>query len=196
MSKKLLITGFEPFGGETINPSWEAVKLLPDIIGNFELYKLQIPVVFGKAADMVCKTADSIGAHAVLCVGQAGGRASVTPEKVAINLRSGTDNEGNSYEDADIISGAPAAYFSTLPVRKMAKSIQEAGIPSAVSYTAGTYVCNDTLYTLLHSYSGKDVPVGFIHIPYIPEQGKCNMPNLPLCDIASALIEAILAITQ
>ena len=145
--RKLLITGFDPFGGASINPAWEAVKLLPEIIGNFRIHKLQIPTVFDLAAETVLKTAETIHPDVILCVGQAGGRAAVTPERVAINLRDAriSDNQGNQPTEAPIVPNGPAAYFSTVPVSSMAQSIRDAGLPGQVSNTAGTFVCNDTL---------------------------------------------------
>jgi len=189
--KKLLITGFEPFGGERINPSWEAVSMLPDRIGEYALTKLRIPVVFGKAADTVLQKAKSLSPDVILCIGQAGGRNAVTPELVGINLRYAAipDNAGNQPQDEPILAGGPNAYFATLPVRKIAAAIQAAGIPSQVSYSAGGYVCNDLLYSLLAHFDGTDTQVGFIHIPYCAEQGK--QPSIPLRDAVKALTLAI-----
>ena len=193
MTQKLLITGFDPFGGETINPAWEAVKLLPEIIGNFRIHKFQIPTVFDLAAETVLKTAETIHPDVILCVGQAGGRAAVTPERVAINLRDAriSDNQGNQPTEAPIVPNGPVAYFSTVPVSSMAQSIRDAGLPGQVSNTAGTFVCNDTLYALLHHYAGTPVRVGFIHVPYLPQQGT---PSLPLEQTAAALAAAIEAL--
>lgn len=190
--KKLLITGFEPFCGEKINPSWEAVKLLPDIIGDYSLTKAEVPVVFGKAADTVLKIANEISADAVICVGQAGGRNSVTPEMVAVNLRFASipDNEGNLPKDEPCIEHGENAYFATLPVRKIALAISETGIPCSISYSAGTYVCNDLIYHLLHSFSKTDTKACFIHVPFIPSQTDTK-PSLPLDDIVKALKTAI-----
>ncbi len=190
--KKLLITGFEPFGGETTNPSWEAVKLLPDEIGGFVLKKIEVPTVFGKAAEKVLKTAEEYEPNAIICVGQAGGRAEITPEFVAINLRYAKipDNEGNQPKDEHIIKNAPAAYFSTLPVRKMAEAIAESGLPAAVSYSAGSFVCNDLLYSVLNRYDGTETKSCFIHVPLLPEQTK-DKPSMALEDIVKALKIAI-----
>ena len=189
--KKLLITGFEPFGGETINPSWEAVFRLPEEINGYKLTKLRIPVVFGEAAEQVIAAADSLCPDAILCIGQAGGRGAVTPELVGINLRHGRipDNAGNQPTDEPIMADGETAYFSTLPVRKMAEAISAAGIPSHVSYSAGAYVCNDLLYTLLAYYKNSDTKVAFIHIPYSTEQGKEPAMDLPC--IVQALTVAI-----
>ena len=189
--KKILVTGFEPFGGEEINPSWEAVKSLPSKIKEYSLTKLQLPVVFGEAARMVLDTAERICPDVILCIGQAGGRAEITPELVAINIRHAQipDNIGNQPEDEPILEGAPAAYFSTIPVRKIAEVINAQGIASKVSYSAGAYVCNDLLYTLLARYAASATRVGFIHVPYSTDQGKT--PSMELEKIIDALVIAI-----
>ncbi len=190
MEKKLLITGFDPFGGAAVNPSWLAVERLPEQIGDYRVYKLQIPTVFGKAAQTVLQAAEKICPDVILSVGQAGGRASVTPERVGINVRSARipDNEGNQPQEEPIVSGGADGLFSTLPVQAMASAIEKHGLPGQVSNTAGTFVCNDTLYTLLHRYQHTAVRVGFIHVPYLPEQGN---PSLPLEQITKALEAAI-----
>ena len=189
--KKLLITGFEPFGGETINPSWEAVSLLPDIIGDYALTKLHIPVAFGKAAEIIQNEAKKLSPDIILSIGQAGGRAAITPELVGINLQHATipDNDGNQPQDTPILAGGENAFFATIPARKIAEAIHAAGIPSQVSYSAGAYVCNDVLYTLLDHFQGTNTRVGFIHIPYCEQQNKT--PAMPLTDIVKGLTIAI-----
>ena len=189
--KKLLITGFEPFGGETVNPSWLAVEKLHDNIGDFELTKLLIPVVFEKSAEVVINKANEINPDVILCIGQAGGRDAVTPEMVGINLRYASipDNKGNEPRDEKISESGENAYFTTLPARRIVEEISAMQIPSKVSYTAGAYVCNDVIYTLLERYDKTNVKVGFIHVPYIPEQEK--QPSMPLSDIIRALTRAI-----
>lgn len=187
---KLLITGFDPFGGEKINPAWEAVKRLPDRIGDVTLYKLQIPTVFGKAAELVLQTAETLKPDVILCIGQAGGRSSVTPERIAVNIRDAriADNGGNCPSGEYVLPEGPAAYFATVPVQAMAEAICKVGLPGTVSNSAGTFVCNDTLYSLLHHCAGTNVKVGFIHVPYLPEQGT---PSLSLERTIAALIAAI-----
>lgn len=191
--KQLLITGFEPFGGETVNPSWEAVRLLPEELGDYRLTKLQIPTVFGRAAGTVLEAARTLQPDVILCIGQAGGRSGVTPEVVGINLREARipDNAGNQPENVPVVPDAPAAYFSTVPVRAMVGAIQDAGVPAALSYSAGAFVCNDVLFSLLHAYDGTQTKVGFVHVPFLPEQAKENAPSLPLADIVRALTAAI-----
>lgn len=191
--KKLLVTGFDPFGGESVNPAREAVLRLPDAVGGYEITKLEIPTVFGLAAETVLQAAEELCPHAILCVGQAGGRAAVTPEVVAINLREATipDNAGNIPVNTPVIENAPAAYFATLPVRDMVQAVKEKGIPCTLSYSAGTFVCNDLLYTLLHRYRDTDVKVGFVHIPYLPEQAREGKPSMELDTVVEALTAMI-----
>ena len=188
--KKLLITGFDPFGGAVINPAWEAVKLLPDTVGDYMLCKLEIPTVFGVAAETVLAQAQHFQPDVILCVGQAGGRDAVTPERIAVNIQDAkiADNAGNTPVGQFVTPEGPAAYFSTVPVAEMADAICRAGLPGKVSNSAGAFVCNDTLYCLLHHYAGTAVRVGFIHVPYLPEQGT---PSLPLASTAKALAAAI-----
>jgi pyroglutamyl-peptidase len=192
--KRLLITGFEPFGGESVNPSWEAVDRLPSEIGDFRLSKLRLPVVFGEAARVAIDEAEKINPDAILCIGQAGGRDSITPELVAINLRYAVipDNAGNQPKDEPIIDGGENALFSTLPVRRMSEALNAVGIPSKLSYSAGAYVCNDLLYTLLDRYKDGKTEVCFVHVPYCTEQGK--EPSMSMDSIVkglSVLIESL-----
>lgn len=195
--KQLLITGFDPFGGASVNPAREAVMALPDVVGDYALTKLEIPTVFGLAAETVLQAAEILCPDVILCVGQAGGRAAITPEVVAINLREASipDNAGNQPKNMPVVENAPAAYFSTLPVRAMAEEVKAAGIPCSLSYSAGVFVCNDLLYTLLHHYDGTDTRVGFVHIPYLPEQAGEGVASLPLEDAVRGLTAAIQAIT-
>lgn len=190
--KKLLITGFDPFDGGHINPSWEAVRALPDTIGEYVLCKLGIPTEFSRAAERVLETASAFQPDVILCVGLAGGRDAVTPERIAVNIRDARipDNRGVQPHGECVIEDAPATYFATVPVERMASAIRDAHIPASVSNTAGTYVCNDVFFTLLHRFAHTSVRVGFIHVPYLPEQGT---PNLPLEKITTALRSAILA---
>ena len=193
--KRLLITGFDPFGGATVNPSWMAVERLPDQIGECVLCKLQIPTVFGKAAAAVLEIARQFCPDTILCIGQAGGRAAVTPERIGVNIRDARipDNAGNQPRGEFVDSSGPVAYFSTLPVEAMAQAIRDAGVDATVSNSAGAFVCNDVLYSLLHHYDGTAVRVGFVHVPYLPEQGA---PSMELAQIVRALEAAITLITK
>ena len=194
---KILVTAFDPFGGEQVNPAQQAVEKLADTIGQAQIHKLIIPTVFGKAAENVIAAMDSLRPDAVVCVGQAGGRKSVTPERVAINVMDAniTDNIGQKPVDEVIVADGPAAYFSTLPIKAMVQAIRDAGLPGDVSNSAGTFVCNSLLYSVLH-HSSANMPqtrAVFIHVPYIPEQtvGKEGVPSMPLEDIVRALTAAI-----
>ena len=196
MPKRLLITGFDPFGGQSVNPAWEAVSRLPARVGDCVVHALQVPTVFGLAAQRVIEAAQALHPDIILCVGQAGGRAAVTPEMVAINLRYAAipDNAGLQPQDIPCAEDGPAAYFATVPVREMARAIAQAGLPGSVSYAAGTFVCNDLLYTLLHHYHDTAVRVGFIHVPFLPGQAGQGQPSMALDDIVRALCAAIEAL--
>lgn len=190
--KKLLITGFDPFDGAQINPAWAAVEKLPNTVGDYVLCKLQISTIFGQAAQAVIAAAEKIGAEVILCVGLAGGRDAVTPERIAVNVRDAriADNAGYRPRGERIVADGPAAYFSTVAVEEMARAARDAFCPAAVSNSAGTFVCNDTLYSLLHHFSRTNVKVGFIHVPYLPEQGT---PSMPLAQTVRAL-QAMIAV--
>lgn len=196
--KHLIITGFDPFGGADINPAWEAVKRLPDHVNDYRLTKLEIPTVFGKAAQSVLAAAEKDSPDVILCVGQAGGRDAVTPERVAINLMDARipDNSGFRPTEQPIVPGAPDGIFSTVPVAAMAQAIRDAQFPGAVSLTAGAFVCNDTLYRLLHHYAGTATRVGFIHVPFLPRQARDGVPSMELERIVQALTAAISALDR
>lgn len=164
---RLLITCFEPFGGAEKNASQEAVMALPNEICGIVLQKRCLPVVFGAAGEQAIEAIDELAPHAVICVGEAGGRAAITPEMVALNLRHAriADNAGAMPHDEPVVAGGENALFSTLPVRAMAEAINAAGVPAEVSYSAGTYVCNDTMYLVLAHLLDKNVPAGFVHVP-------------------------------
>ena len=198
---KILITGFDPFGGETVNPAYEAVKLLPDTIAGAEIIKLEVPTRFHRAGAVLEDAMQGHKPDAVICVGQAGGRAAITPEKVAINLMDGRipDNAGYQPVDVPIWEDGETAYFTSLPVKAMVQRMRDAGIPAAVSYTAGTYVCNYLLYTLLYLIDKKypNVRGGFIHVPYAMEQvinKPLGTPSMDLRQIARGLETAVEAV--
>ena len=197
--KKLLLTAFTPFDGEKINPALEAVKLVKDKIGNLEIVKLEVPTVFGKSIDTVREAIEREKPDFVLSIGQAGGRAEITPERVAINLNDARipDNEGNQPIDEPIFPNGENAYFSTLPVKAMVEAIRKEGLPSSLSNSAGTYVCNHLMYGVLYYLDKRpSIKAGFIHVPYIPEQtkNKKEMPALELSEIVRGLEAAITAI--
>ena len=192
MEKRLLITGFDAFGGSEENPSWLAVSQLPDTVGNFTLKKCMLPTVFGRAAQEVLAAAEDFQPDVILCVGVAAGRDAETPERIAVNIRDARipDNAGNQPVGEFVVADAPAAYFSTVPVAAMAQAIRDAGVPGTVSNSAGAFVCNDTLYLLLHHFAGTATRVGFIHVPAAPHQ---HAVSLPLEKTVRALLSAISA---
>lgn len=197
---KLLITGFDPFGGEKTNPAIEAVKRLPAAIAGATVVPLEIPTVFGTCAEVVRQAIITEQPDVVLSVGQAGGRSALTPELIAINLDDGRipDNAGFQPVDQPIQPNGPAAYFTQLPVKAMARAIRQAGLPSHVSTTAGTYVCNHIMYQVQHLRATEfpQLQAGFIHIPFLPEQvvQRSGVPSLSLTDDVRGLTAAIRAI--
>ena len=190
---KVLITGFDPFGGEKINPALEAVKLLPDSIEGAEIIKLEIPTVFRKSLEKIEEAIEKYGPDIVISVGQAGGRFGITPERVAINMDDARieDNEKNQPIDVSIYEDGENAYFTNLPIKAMVKEMVEGGIPASVSNTAGTFVCNHVMYGILYLINKKynNIKGGFIHVPYIPAQvvNKPNTPSMSISDIAKGL---------
>lgn len=202
MKKKLLLTGFDPFGGETVNPAFEAIRLLPEELAGFEIWKLEIPTEFIRSSEVLTQAVRAQKPDVVICVGQAGGRAAVTPERVAINLMDARipDNAGLCPVEQPIVPDGPAAYFSTLPLRKMVEKLRQVGLPAEISNTAGTYVCNRLFYSLMHLAAQEDLPLcgGFVHVPYAVQQlaGKsAGTPAMQLEDIAQALRCCIEALT-
>ena len=199
---KILVTGFDPFGGETVNPALEAVKSLPSEIHGAEVHWVAIPTVFYKAAEVLETAIVRYQPDAVLCIGQAGGRASLTPERVAINQDDARipDNQGNQPIDTPIRLDGQAAYFSTLPIKAMVQAIKEEGLPATVSNTAGTFVCNHLMYQALYLADKKfpHMRAGFMHIPYMTEQviNKTNTASMNLTDIVRGIEAAIGAIVD
>lgn len=179
---KILLTAFDPFGGESINPAEEAVKSVASPDG-MELYKLTVPTVFGKSSETVRQEIDRIHPDVVVSIGQAGGRSGITPERVAINVDDAriADNEGNTPKNKPVVTDGPAAYFSTLPIYEITEALTAAGITSSISNSAGTFVCNHLMYSVLH-YAATKYPsmrAGFIHVPFLPEQAALKSENTP-----------------
>ena len=189
---KILVTGFTPFGGEKINPSWEAARRLPDCIGEAELIKREIPTEFDASGAALHELLTELRPDAVLCVGQYGGANGIRVERVAVNLRDAriADNAGAQPTDEPVVRSGPDAYFATIPTRKIVDALREQGIPAQLSYSAGTFVCNNLLYCALHE-SAQSYPAmrcGFVHVPYLPEQAKDgNAPSMSLEMMVKAL---------
>lgn len=199
---KVLITGFDPFGGESINPAWEAVKLMKDEIAGAEIIKMQIPTVVNKSIEKIHDRMSEIHPDIVISIGQAGGRFGVTPERVAINITDARipDNEGNQPIDVPVFEDGDTAYFSNLPVKAMVQAIKDAGYPSVLSNTAGTYICNHVMYGILY-YIRKEFPDtrgGFIHVPYATSQvvNKPGTPSMSITDITASLEAAVKAAVE
>lgn len=199
---KILVTGFDPFGGEKVNPALEAVKTLPSVIHGAEIRWVEIPTVFYQSAEVLETEIVRYQPDVVLCIGQAGGRASLTPERVAINQDDARipDNDGNQPIDTPIRLDGEAAYFSTLPIKAMVQAIKEVGLPATVSNTAGTFVCNHLMYQALYLADKKflNMRAGFMHIPYMTEQviNKPNTASMNLADIVKGIEAAIGAIVD
>ena len=200
---KILVTAFDPFGGERINPALEAVKLMRDQIEGAEIVKLEIPTVFHKSIEKLKAAILSENPDVVLSIGQAGGRFEVTPERVAINVDDARipDNEGNQPLNQPIFENGEPAYFATLPVKAIVEAIQAEGLPASLSNSAGTFVCNHIMYGVLYHISkmGKPIRAGFIHVPFTPEQvakRPTPAPSLSAVDICRALEAAVAAIVR
>ena len=199
---KLLVTGFDPFGGEPINPAIETVRRLPDTVAGAELIKLEIPTVRRRSLEAVDKAIAAYDPDVILSIGQAGGRPDITVERIGINVDDYhiPDNEGNLVTDEPVCPDGPDAYFVTVPVKAMVQRILEKNIPASVSNSAGTFVCNHVIYGVCHllavKYPGKRS--GFIHIPYLPQQviGKKHMPSMSQDMMVEAVKAAIGAIIE
>ncbi|HEX8404094.1 MAG TPA: pyroglutamyl-peptidase I [Duganella sp.] len=175
MKTIILLTGFEPFNQETINPSWEAVRSLQGWHeGDFVVHARLLPCAFGQAKKAMHRAVEELQPSIVIAVGQAGGRADLSVERIAINVDDAPimDNQMRQIVDQPVVAGGPAAYFSTLPIKAIVQALRDAGLPSSVSQSAGTFVCNHVFYGLMHQASewGTTMRAGFIHIPYLPQQ--------------------------
>ncbi len=199
---KILLTAFDPFGGEPVNPAQKAVEAVSDVVAGAEVVKCIVPTVFGKSIETVYEAMKREKPDVTFCIGQAGGRVGLTPERVAINLNDARipDNEGQQPLDTKIFEDGENAYFASLPVKAMVEKIKEAGIPASVSYTAGTFVCNHLMYGVLY-YINKEFPGmrgGFMHVPFLHEQAlkKPNTASLSKEDIVKGIEAAITAIVE
>lgn len=190
---KVLITGFDPFGNENINPALEAVKKLPDTIESAEIIKLEIPTIFRKSLEKIEENIIKHKPDIVISIGQAGGRFGITPERTAINIDDARipDNENKQPIDTAIFEDGENAYFSTLPIKAMVEEMKKGNIPCSISNTAGTFVCNHVMYGILYMAAKKypNIKGGFIHVPYIPSQvlDKPNMPSMSIGNITKGL---------
>lgn len=194
---KILVSAFEPFGKESVNPACEILKLLPDRISNHELFKLVIPTVRYKAAEAIIRAIEEHHPDIVLSLGQAGGRADITFERIGINVDDYgiEDNEHNKPTDEKIVENGPDAYFVNLPIKDMMHLLRDEGIAASISNTAGTFVCNHVIYAIRHYCETNQLYVrsGFIHVPYLPEQvvDKPSFPSMPLDTMVKGITLAI-----
>jgi pyroglutamyl-peptidase len=193
--KTVLLTGFEPFAGELINPSGEIARQLHGAeIGGHRVVGALLPCVFGAAVTELKKQIRAAKPALIVCVGQAGGRTEITPERVAINVDDARipDNAERQPVDRPIVRGGPAAYWSTLPIKAIVAKLRQRDIPAAVSQTAGTFVCNHVFYGLMHELRRqRKIRGGFIHVPFLPEQAKAGQASVPLETMTAAIACAI-----
>lgn len=190
----ILVTGFEPFGGEARNPSWEAARAVDgERVGGALLVARRLPCVVGEVRQALAAAIDEVEPRLVLSLGLAGGRADVSIERVAINVVDARipDNAGRQPVDEPVIEDGPAAYFSTLPIKALAQALRERGIPASISQSAGTYVCNAAFYGLMHLIATRRPALrgGFVHLPYLPEMAARHpgAPSLALDTLAEAI---------
>ncbi|MFO1272230.1 MAG: pyroglutamyl-peptidase I [Rubrivivax sp.] len=195
----VLLTGFEPFGGESVNPSWQVAQALDGrSVGGHPVVAACLPCVFGEALVALDAALERCGDPVlVVALGQAGGRSDLSIERVAINVDDAriADNAGAQPVDRPVVAGAPAAYFSSLPIKAMVAALRSAGLPASVSQSAGTFVCNHVFYGLMHRLAARPgVRGGFIHLPLLPEQAARSpgQPSLPLATLVQG-VEAALA---
>ena len=190
---KALVTGFDPFGGDAVNPSSQAVALLPRTVGRLAVETAVLPTSYARSAAILRSAIDRVRPDLVLCVGQAGGRTELSLERVGINVQDARirDNDGAQPIDEPVVVGGPPAYFATLPIKACVAALREAGLPAGISNTAGTFVCNHILYALMDM--AQDHPAafrgGFLHIPYVPEQAARlgGAPSMAVADIARGI---------
>jgi len=197
-SLPVLVTGFEPFGGEDTNPSWEICRQLPAAIGRARVHTLRVPTEFRRAIEVVAGEIERLDPALVILLGQAGGRPCLSVERVAINVDDAriADNAGWQPVDEPVAPAGPAAYFATVPIKAMTAAIREAGVPAEVSNSAGTFVCNHLLYGVLHylAASGRTARAGFIHVPWLEGQAVTR-PGQPAMALATMVrgVEAAIA---
>jgi pyroglutamyl-peptidase len=203
MIKRILLTGFSAFEGETVNPTLQVInKFHQTCILGVEIIAKELPVVHKKAGQVMAAYIQEFDPNVIVALGQAGGRSQITPERVAINLANFriADNEGNQPQDEPLIASAPVAYWSTLPIKMMVKRMRSGGIPAVVSNTAEDFVCNEVFYGLMHflAQEGNIRQGGFMHIPYLPEQviDKAGQPSMALSTDVQGLALSLEAIIQ
>ena len=193
MMKKLLLTGFDPFAHYNINPSWEAVQALPDVLGGFAICRLRLPNIYGTAGRLLLEEAERIKPDVILMTGMDSGSVKVHIDTVAVNLRDALieDNKGAKPWGQPVVPGAPAAYFATVPVHNLVTKLRRKGCLVHLGYCTGGYVCNDIFYTALHHYHNTPVKIGFIHVPLLPQMTFDEAQALPLEETTQILRQII-----
>ncbi len=195
---RILVTGFEPFGGQSLNPSWEVARALHGLqLQGAQVVAVQLPCVFAQALPALQQALAQHTPDIVLALGQAEGRCDLSVERIAINVMDARipDNAGAQPIDVPVIAGGPASYFSTLPIKSLVAGLRAAGFPASVSQTAGTFVCNQVFYALQHTLAGQGVHSGFVHLPLLPEQAAHwpgpSLPSWPLSLQLAAVKQAL-----
>ena len=195
---RILVTGFEPFGGQSLNPSWEVARALHGLqLQGAQVVAVQLPCVFAQALPALQQALAQHTPDIVLALGQAEGRCDLSVERIAINVMDARipDNAGAQPIDVPVIVGGPASYFSTLPIKSLVAGLRAAGFPASVSQTAGTFVCNQVFYALQHTLAGQGVHSGFVHLPLLPEQAAHwpgpSLPSWPLSLQLAAVKQAL-----
>lgn len=199
---KILVTGFEAFGGESINPALEIIKQLPQKISGADVVTLELPTAFNESRELLERSFEDIRPDAVISIGQAGGRSKMTVEKIGINLQDAPieDNRGFKPLGRKIYADGADGYFSNLPVKRIAADMNAAGVPAEVSYSAGTFVCNSVLYTIMYNINTRypNMKGGFVHVPFLPVQAtdKRNAPSMSLNDMVKAITTVIEVVAE
>ena len=188
----MLLAGFAPFAGEAINPSWQAVRAFDgSVIEGHRITAVELPTEFDASLPALWHALRRTEPRVAIAAGLAGGREGISLERVAINLIDARipDNTGAQPVDVPVLRGGQAAFFSTLPVKASLLALQQAGIPAHLSQTAGTYVCNQVFYALMHALRRRrNTRAGFVHVPWLPDQAARHRgPGMPLADVQRAI---------
>lgn len=194
--KSLLITGFDPFAHYIVNPSWKAVKALPDVVGDYQLHKLMLPNIFDLEAKILLEEAGRVKPDVILLCGMNSGSTRVQLNLAALNIRDAflEDNLGHRPWGVPIREDAPAAYFATIPVHEIVRSLRAQKLPVQLEFASGGYVCNEIFYLALHTFNGTDTKVGFVHVPLLPEMVMDENMALPLektVEVLQAIIKEL-----
>lgn len=191
--KSILITGFDPFAHYSLNPSWEAVKVLPDIIENYQIHKLRLPNIFALASRLLLEEAERVQPDIILMTGMNSGTTNIEINLAALNIQDAfiEDNLGHKPWNKPIIDGAPAAYFATIPVHELVSSLRGQKLPVQLAFASGGFVCNEIFYRALHAYAGSNIKAGFIHVPLMPEMVFDEALARPVEETATILQDII-----